>query len=246
VKLSVESARKIYDDKVVLDDVDLTVDTHEVVCLIGASGSGKSTLLKAINLHVPLDGGRILLDGEEITAPGVNANQVRTRMGIVFQAFNLFPHMKVVDNITLGPRRAAGIDRGVAEVNARRLLDRFGLGDKADDYPDRLSGGQQQRVAIIRALAMEPTLLLLDEITSALDPVLVGEVLSVLRELKSTGMTMVLATHEMGFARDTADRVVFLHEGRVWEEGNPAELFRAPARPETRDFLRRVTEAGRL
>jgi polar amino acid transport system ATP-binding protein len=246
VKLSVESARKIYDDKVVLDDVDLTVDTHEVVCLIGASGSGKSTLLKAINLHVPLDGGRILLDGEEITAPGVNANQVRTRMGIVFQAFNLFPHMKVVDNITLGPRRAAGVDRGVAEVNARRLLDRFGLGDKADDYPDRLSGGQQQRVAIIRALAMEPTLLLLDEITSALDPVLVGEVLSVLRELKSTGMTMVLATHEMGFARDTADRVVFLHEGRVWEEGNPAELFRAPARPETRDFLRRVTEAGRL
>lgn len=246
MKLSVESARKIYDDKVVLDDVDLTVDTHEVVCLIGASGSGKSTLLKAINLHVPLDGGRIRLDGEEITAPGVNANQVRTRMGIVFQAFNLFPHMKVVDNITLGPRRAAGVDRGVAEVSARRLLDRFGLGDKADDYPDRLSGGQQQRVAIIRALAMEPTLLLLDEITSALDPVLVGEVLSVLRELKSTGMTMVLATHEMGFARDTADRVVFLHEGRVWEEGNPAELFRAPARPETRDFLRRVTEAGRL
>lgn len=246
MKLSVESARKIYDGKVVLDDVDLTVDTHEVVCLIGASGSGKSTLLKAINLHVPLDGGRIFLDGEEITAPGVNANQVRTRMGIVFQAFNLFPHMKVVDNITLGPRRAGGVERGAADVSARRLLDRFGLGDKADDYPDRLSGGQQQRVAIIRALAMEPTLLLLDEITSALDPVLVGEVLSVLRELKSTGMTMVLATHEMGFARDTADRVVFLHEGRVWEEGNPAELFRAPARPETRDFLRRVTEAGRL
>lgn len=246
MKLSVESARKIYDDKVVLDDVDLSVDTHEVVCLIGASGSGKSTLLKAINLHVPLDGGRILLDDEDITAPGVNANQVRTRMGIVFQAFNLFPHMKVVDNITLGPRRAGGVERGVAEVNARRLLDRFGLGDKADDYPDRLSGGQQQRVAIIRALAMEPTLLLLDEITSALDPVLVGEVLSVLRELKSTGMTMVLATHEMGFARDTADRVVFLHEGRVWEEGNPSELLRKPARPETRDFLRRVTEAGRL
>lgn len=246
MKLAVESARKVYDGKVVLDDVDLTVATHEVVCLIGASGSGKSTLLKAINLHVPLDGGRILLDGEEITAPGVNANQVRTRMGIVFQAFNLFPHMKVVDNITLGPRRAGAVERGTAEANARRLLDRFGLGDKADDYPDRLSGGQQQRVAIIRALAMEPTLLLLDEITSALDPVLVGEVLSVLRELKSTGMTMVLATHEMGFARDTADRVVFLHEGRVWEEGPPSQLLRTPSRPETQDFLRRVTEAGRL
>jgi polar amino acid transport system ATP-binding protein len=214
MKLAVESARKIYDTKVVLDDVDLTVDTHEVVCLIGASGSGKSTLLKAINLHVLLDAGHIFFDGEDITAPGVNANQVRTRMGIVFQSFNLFPHMRVVDNVTLGPRRAGGMERVEAEHKARRLLDRFGLGEKADDYPDRLSGGQQQRVAIIRALAMEPTLLLLDEITSALDPVLVGEVLSVLRELKSSGMTMVLATHEMGFARDTADRVVFLHQGR--------------------------------
>lgn len=246
MKLSVESARKIYDGKVVLDDVDLGVDTHEVVCLIGASGSGKSTLLKAINLHVPLDGGRILLDDEDITAPGVNANRVRTRMGIVFQAFNLFPHMKVVDNITLGPRRAGGVERGVAEVSARKLLDRFGLGDKADDYPDRLSGGQQQRVAIIRALAMEPTLLLLDEITSALDPVLVGEVLSVLRELKSTGMTMVLATHEMGFARDVADEVCFLDAGVILEKAPPAQLFTQPQQPRTAQFLQRIVDAGRL
>ncbi len=246
MKLVVEDATKSFDGTIVLDSVALSVDAHEVVCLIGASGSGKSTLLKAINLHVPLDSGRIVLDGDEITAPGVNANQVRTRMGIVFQAFNLFPHMRVIDNITLGPRRAAGVGRDVAEEKAVRLLARFGLEDKARDYPDRLSGGQQQRVAIIRALAMDPTLLLLDEITSALDPVLVGEVLSVLRELKSTGMTMLLATHEMGFARDTADRVIFLHQGRVWEEGTPGDLFTSPSRPETQDFLRRVTEAGRL
>lgn len=246
MKLVVEAATKIYDDKPVLQDVNLQVAPHEVVCLIGASGSGKSTLLKAVNLHVPLDRGKIFLDADEITAQGVNANLVRTRMGIVFQAFNLFPHMRVIDNITLGPRQAVGLERSVAEDRGLKLLERFGLADKARDYPDRLSGGQQQRVAIIRALAMEPTLLLLDEITSALDPVLVGEVLSVLRELKSNGMTMLLATHEMGFARDTADRVVFLHEGRVWEEGPPGELLRSPQRPETQDFLRRVTEAGRL
>ncbi len=246
MKLVVEKARKIYDGKLVLDDIDLVVAPHEVVCLIGASGSGKSTLLKAVNLHVELDGGHIFLDGDDITRPGVNANQVRTRMGIVFQAFNLFPHMRVLDNVTLGPRRAGGVDREVAETNAIRLLERFGLADKATEYPDRLSGGQQQRVAIIRALAMEPTLLLLDEITSALDPVLVGEVLNVLRELKTGGMTMLLATHEMGFARDTADRVVFLHEGKRWEDGPPSQLFTSPQRPETQDFLRRVTEAGRL
>ncbi len=246
MKLVVDSATKSYEGKIVLDQVGLSLAAHEVVCLIGASGSGKSTLLKAINLHVPLDSGRIFLDGDELTAPGVNANQMRTRMGIVFQAFNLFPHMRVIDNITLGPRRAGSVGRDIAEEKAVRLLARFGLEDKAREYPDRLSGGQQQRVAIIRALAMDPTLLLLDEITSALDPVLVGEVLSVLRELKSTGMTMLLATHEMGFARDTADRVVFLHQGQVWEEGPPGELFGSPSRPETRDFLRRVTEAGRL
>lgn len=245
-KLDIREVARAFDGKVVLDGVDLAVHSHQVVCLIGASGSGKSTLLKCVNLLVPVDRGEILLDGIDVTAPEVNPNRVRARMGIVFQSFNLFPHMRVIDNITLSPRKVHRIGRAEAEDRARRLLDRFGLGDKADEYPDRLSGGQQQRVAIIRSLAIEPELLLLDEVTSALDPVLVGEVLSLLRELKGQGMTMLIATHEMGFARDTADRVAFLHAGRVWEEGPPEEIFRSPRRPETRDFLQRIVEAGRL
>jgi polar amino acid transport system ATP-binding protein len=245
-RLSVRGVRKAFDGKVVLDGIDLEVGTHEVVCLIGASGSGKSTLLKCVDLLVPIDGGEIVLDGESITRPGVNANDIRERMAIVFQSFNLFPHMTVLDNITLAPRKALGLAEREAAARAERLLDRFGLLDRRDEYPDRLSGGQQQRVAIVRALAMEPDLLLLDEVTSALDPVLVGEVLAVLRELKATGMTMLIATHEMGFARDTADRVAFLHEGKVWEDGTPAEVLADPRRPETRDFLRRIVEAGRL
>jgi polar amino acid transport system ATP-binding protein len=245
-KLSVRSVHKSFDDKVVLDGIDLEVSPHEVVCLIGASGSGKSTLLKAVNLQIPIDSGEILLDGEAITGGGVDEDQVRSRMGIVFQSFNLFPHKKVIDNITLGPVKVRGVDRGRSEERALDLLDRFGLRDKAGEYPDRLSGGQQQRVAIIRALAMDPTLLLLDEVTSALDPVLVGEVLSLLRELKSQGMTMVIATHEMGFARDTADRVAFLYEGKVWEDRPPGELFARPDKPETVEFLQRIVDAGRL
>jgi polar amino acid transport system ATP-binding protein len=245
-KLEVGGVVKAFEGRTVLDEIDLEVWPHEVVCLIGASGSGKSTLLKAVDLQIPIDRGEISLDGESITAPGVNANQVRARMGIVFQAFNLFPHMHVLDNVTLGPRKVKKVERTEAVGAAMTLLERFGLADKAREYPDRLSGGQQQRVAIVRALAMEPTLLLLDEVTSALDPVLVGEVLSLLRELKTQGMTMVLATHEMGFARETADRVAFLHAGKVWEQGSATDVFRSPQRPETRDFLRRIVEAGRL
>jgi polar amino acid transport system ATP-binding protein len=246
MKLQVEGASKSFDDKLVLDAVDLGVDEHEVVCLIGASGSGKSTLLKVINLLVPIDEGRILLDGVNITSDEVNPNKVRSQMAIVFQSFNLFPHMSVIDNITLAPRKVHGVGRTRARDRGFELLERFGLADKRDEYPERLSGGQQQRVAIIRALAMEPELLLLDEVTSALDPVLVGEVLALLRELRETGMTMVIATHEMGFARESADRVAFLHAGRVWEESEPAELFSDPQKPETQEFLRRITQAGRL
>ena len=246
MKLSVENCSKAFGDKVVLDGVDLQVDVHEVVCLIGASGSGKSTLLKAINLLVPIDEGRILLDGENIASEEVNANRVRSKMAIVFQSFNLFPHLKVIDNITLAPRKVHGMAPRPARERGLELLDRFGLADKRDEYPERLSGGEQQRVAIVRALAMEPDLLLLDEVTSALDPVLVGDVLSLLRELKATGMTMVIATHEMGFARETADRVAFLHSGRVWEQSEPHRLFSQPEKPETQDFLRRITQAGRL
>ncbi|HEX2153385.1 MAG TPA: amino acid ABC transporter ATP-binding protein [Acidimicrobiia bacterium] len=246
MKLVVESCSKAFDDKAVLDGLNLTVGAHEVVCLVGASGSGKSTLLKAINLLVPIDAGRILLDGRVITSPEVNPNEVRAKMAIVFQSFNLFPHMNVIDNITLAPRKVLGVSARRATERGEQLLARFGLADKRDDYPERLSGGQQQRVAIVRALAMEPELLLLDEVTSALDPVLVGEVLSLLRELKDAGMTMVIATHEMAFARETADRVAFLHAGRVWEESEPQLLFSKPERLETQDFLRRITEAGRL
>ena len=245
-KLEIESVSKAFDDKVVLEDVDLEVGLHEVVCLIGSSGSGKSTLLKCINLLVPIDGGSIILDGEAITGPTVNPNQVRQRMGIVFQAFNLFPHMKVIDNVTLGPRKVHGTGHAEAEETARRLLDQFGLLDKADEYPDRLSGGQQQRVAIVRALAYEPELMLLDEVTSALDPELIAEVLNVIRDLKASGMTMLIATHEMGFARDVADQVCFLDGGRILEQAPPTDLFTNPQQPRTQQFLQRIVEAGRL
>lgn len=230
----------------VLKNVSLTVEAHKVVCLIGASGSGKSTLLKCVNLIEPVDSGRILVDDIDITAPGVDVNQVRRRIGIVFQAFNLFPHMTVMRNITLAPQEALGVPKGEAEDGARSLLSRFGLIDKVNEYPDRLSGGQQQRVAIIRALAMSPRLMLLDEVTSALDPELVSEVLTLIAELKEGSMTMVIATHEMGFARDIADRVCFLDEGRIVEDASPDRIFAAPEHPRTRQFLQRIVAARRL
>jgi len=230
----------------VLRGIDLSVAEHEVVCLIGASGSGKSTLLRCVNLLEPIDEGRIFLGGEEITAAGVDENATRQRIGIVFQAFNLFPHMSVLDNVTLGPRKALGLPRPEARARALELLGRFGLADRGDDYPDRLSGGQQQRVAIVRALAMRPQLLLLDEVTSALDPELVAEVLSVIRELAEGGMTMLIATHEMSFARDIASRVCFLDEGVILEQGPPQQIFSAPSEPRTRQFLDRIIAAGRL
>ena len=244
--LRVEGVTKSFDRLVVLDGVDLDVAPHEVVCLIGASGSGKSTLLKCMNLVEPVDRGRIFLDGEEITAPGADQDAIRRRIGIVFQSYNLFPHMTVLDNVTLGPRRVLRRERRAAEDEATRLLERFGLVDKRHEYPDRLSGGQQQRTAIVRALAMEPALLLLDEVTSALDPELVAEVLSLIRELAAAGMTMVIATHEMSFARDIASRVVFLDGGRVLEEGPPERIFTQPEHPRTRQFLDRIIQAGRL
>lgn len=246
MKLRVNGVEKSFGDKHVLRGIDLEVAAHDVVCLIGASGSGKSTLLKCINLLVPIDAGEVWLDDMLITGSRVDADTVRSRMAIVFQSFNLFPHLSVLDNITLAPERVLGASRADAVARAHDLLDRFGLSDKATTFPELLSGGEQQRVAIIRALAMRPELLLLDEVTSALDPVLVGEVLSLLRDLKSQGMTMVIATHEMGFARETADRVVFLHNGSVAEDGPPAAIFGNPARPETQDFLRRIIDAGRL
>ncbi|MEJ7748718.1 MAG: amino acid ABC transporter ATP-binding protein [Candidatus Limnocylindrales bacterium] len=226
--------------------MDLVVAEHEVVCLIGASGSGKSTLLRCINLIESIDAGRILIDGEEITAVGVDVDRIRRQIGIVFQAFNLFPHLSVLDNVTLAPRRVVHTPREAAEEAALALLDRFGLAERAADFPDRLSGGQQQRVAIVRALAMRPKLLLLDEITSALDPELVAEVLSVIRELAASGMTMVIATHEMGFAREIADRVCFLDAGVIGEEGPPERLFSDPRQARTRQFLQRIIEARRL
>jgi polar amino acid transport system ATP-binding protein len=245
-KLELRNVRKAFENKGVLNDVDLEVRHHEVVCLIGASGSGKSTLLKCVNLLYPLDAGQIFLDGSEITAPGINPNQIRQRMGIVFQAFNLFPHMSVLDNITLSPRKVHGADRATAETRARELLVRFGLDDKVDEYPDRLSGGQQQRVAIIRSLAIDPELILLDEVTSALDPELIAEVLNVIRDLKADGMTMVIATHEMGFARDVADQVCFLDAGVILEQGPPDRIFHDPQEARTQQFLQRIIEAGRL
>jgi polar amino acid transport system ATP-binding protein len=244
--LLMEDVYKSFGENKVLKGIDLTVEPHEVVCLIGASGSGKSTLLKCVNLVEPIDSGRVVVEGEEITAAGVDTNRIRWGMGIVYQSFNLFPHMTVLRNITLAPRKALGTDRAEAEKNARALLERFGLLDKQDEYPDRLSGGQQQRVAIVRALAMRPHLMLLDEVTSALDPELVAEVLAVIRELAREGMTMLIATHEMGFARDIADRVCFLEAGRILEQGRPERIFTAPEHTRTRQFLGRIIEAGRL
>lgn len=242
----IEALHKSFGKLEVLRGIDLTMAEHEVVCLIGASGSGKSTLLRCVNLLEPIDEGRILIEGEEITAPGVDVNRIRRRIGIVFQAFNLFPHMSVLDNVTLAPRRVLRKPSSVAEAEAGELLARFGLAEKRAEFPDRLSGGQQQRVAIVRALAMRPDLMLLDEITSALDPELVAEVLNVVRELAAGGMTMIIATHEMGFARDIADRVCFLDGGRILEEGAPDEIFRDPTEPRTRQFLDRIIAAGRL
>jgi polar amino acid transport system ATP-binding protein len=243
--LAVERLTKSFGKHTVLSGVDLVVGEHEVVALIGASGSGKSTLLRCINLLEPIDDGRIFLAGEEITASR-DVNRVRRRIGIVFQSFNLFPHMTVLRNVTLAPRDVLGLSKSDAERRATELLTRFGLADKRLDYPDRLSGGQQQRVAIVRALAMEPELMLFDEVTSALDPELVGEVLQVIRELAQRGMTMVLATHEMSFARDIANRVCFLDGGRIVEEGPPEQMFTAPREPRTQQFLERIVAAKRL
>ena len=244
--LVVEGLWKSFGTLDVLRGIDLTMAEHEIVCVIGASGSGKSTLLRCINLTEPIDGGRIVVEGEEITADGVDVDRIRRRIGIVFQAFNLFPHMSVLDNVTLAPRRVLHRSRAKADEQAGALLERFGLADKRLDYPDRLSGGQQQRVAIVRALAMDPDLLLLDEVTSALDPELIAEVLNVIRELAADGMTMLIATHEMGFARDIASRVAFVDEGRILEEGLPDDLFQNPHEARTKQFLQRIIEAGRL
>jgi polar amino acid transport system ATP-binding protein len=244
--LELHGVSKSFGDHEVLKGIDLAVDEHEVVCVIGASGSGKSTLLRCVNLLEPIDEGRIVVEGRDVTARGVDANEVRRGIGIVFQAFNLFPHMTVLRNVTLAPREVLGRARAEAEADAVELLRRFGLADKRDDYPDRLSGGQQQRVAIVRALAMRPELMLLDEVTSALDPELVGEVLNVIRELAAAGMTMLIATHEMSFAREIADQVCFLDEGVILEQGPPDRIFSAPKQPRTRQFLQRIVEAGRL
>jgi polar amino acid transport system ATP-binding protein len=244
--LRIEGLHKSFGDLEVLRGIDLVVAEHEVICLIGASGSGKSTLLRCINLLEEIDAGRIVVGGDEITAPKVDVNRIRRRIGIVFQAFNLFPHMNVLDNVTLGPRKALKLKPPEADERARGLLRRFGLEEKASQFPDRLSGGQQQRVAIVRALAMEPDLLLLDEVTSALDPELVAEVLNVVRELAAGGMTMLIATHEMGFARDIANRVCFLDKGRILEQGPPAQIFAEPREARTRQFLNSIIEAGRL
>jgi len=244
--LRLEGVRKSFGRLEVLRGIDLSVAEGEVVCLIGASGSGKSTLLRCVNLLEPVDAGRVFVLGREITARGVDVNEIRRSIGIVFQAFNLFPHMRVLDNVTLAPRKALGLPRARAEEEARALLGRFGLADKALEYPDRLSGGQQQRTAIVRALALRPRLMLLDEVTSALDPELVAEVLNVIRELAASDMTMLIATHEMAFAREVADRVVFLDGGVIVEEGPPEQIFRAPVEARTRQFLQRIVEAKRL
>jgi len=244
--LCARGVRKAFGANVVLDSLDLDVTAHDVVVLIGASGSGKSTLLRCVDLLEVVDDGVIELDGTEITDPRVDADAVRARMGIVFQSFNLFPHLSVLDNITLAPRRVHGVARERAEQRAREMLDRVGLAEKAQAHPDELSGGQQQRVAIARALVNDPVLMLFDEVTSALDPELVGEVLELMRELKHDGMTMLLATHEMGFAREIADRVCFLHAGRVLEQGPPEQVLGDPEHERTRQFLRRIVDARRL
>jgi polar amino acid transport system ATP-binding protein len=244
--LVLDGVHKSFGALEVLRGIDLTLAEHEVVCLIGASGSGKSTLLRCVNLLEPIDAGRIVVEGEDITTRGVDVNRIRRRIGIVFQAYNLFPHMSVLRNVTLAPTLALHKPRAEAEAEATALLGRFGLADKRDDYPDRLSGGQQQRVAIVRALAMRPDMMLLDEVTSALDPELVAEVLEVIRELADGGMTMLIATHEMSFARDIADRICFLDAGVILEQGPPEEVLTAPKEPRTQQFLERIIEAGRL
>jgi polar amino acid transport system ATP-binding protein len=241
--LEVQGVTKAYGEVEVLRGIDLAVNEHEAVALIGASGSGKSTLLRCVDLLEEIDDGDVFLDGEVITDPAVDPTAIRRRLGMVFQAFNLFPHMTVLENVALGPARAQGVPRAEARERGRELLERFGLGGREDEHLDRLSGGQQQRVAIVRALATRPRALLLDEVTSALDPELVGEVLAVIRDLKAEGMTMLIATHEMQFARDVADEVCFLHEGRVLERGAPDRVLSAPERPETQRFLRRLLEA---
>jgi polar amino acid transport system ATP-binding protein len=245
--LRVEALHKSFGAFEVLKGIDVAVDTNEVVCLIGASGSGKSTLLRCMNLLEPIDSGRVVLFGQDISSdPALDQNLVRRQIGIVFQSFNLFPHMDVLSNVTLAPMKALGVPKHDAEAEAKALLSRFGLSEKEGDYPDRLSGGQQQRVAIVRALAMRPRIMLLDEVTSALDPELVAEVLDVIRELAASGMTMVIATHEMGFARDIANRVCFLEDGLIVEEAPPAQLFSEPRDERTQRFLRRIIDAGRL
>jgi len=244
--VSLQGVTKRFGDLEVLHDINLDVAEHKVVCLIGASGSGKSTLLRCINLLEQIDGGSIVVDGQTITGTKIDVNELRQKIGIVFQAYNLFPHMTVLQNVTLAPRKALGISRAKAEAHARALLRQIGLEDKADEFPDRLSGGQQQRVAIVRALATGPKLMLLDEITSALDPQLIGEVLELVRELAESGMTMILATHEMSFAREVASKVCFLDAGVIREEGTPDEIFSAPREERTRQFLARVLEGGRL
>ncbi len=244
--VSVDNVSKCFGDLEVLKHVSVDVDEHNVVCLIGASGSGKSTLLRCINLLERVDEGSITVDGQALTNGRVDVNAVRRKIGIVFQAYNLFPHMTVLDNVTLAPRKVRGTNAREARDRAFDLLRRIGLEEKADEFPDRLSGGQQQRVAIARALAMEPKLMLLDEITSALDPQLVAEVLNLVRELAVSGMTMIIATHEMSFAREVADKVCFLDSGVILEEGSPAQIFSEPREPRTREFLARIIEAGRL
>ena len=242
----VQGVSKWFGDLQVLKQIDLDVSEHNVVCLIGASGSGKSTLLRCLNLLEHVEEGEIVVDGQPLTNSKIDVNALRKKIGIVFQAYNLFPHMTVLQNVTLAPRKALGVQRERADEYARSLLRRIGLEEKADEYPDRLSGGQQQRVAIVRALAMGPKLMLLDEITSALDPQLVSDVLNLVRELAESGMTMIVATHEMGFAREVADKVCFLDAGRILEEGRPEQIFTQPREPRTREFLARVLEAEKL
>jgi polar amino acid transport system ATP-binding protein len=244
--LEINQVFKRFGQVEVLRGIDLDVDVHQVVCLIGASGSGKSTLLRCINALEVIDGGEIRLDGDRVSGRGIDVDALRQEVGIVFQSFNLFPHMRVIDNITLAPRKVLGVNQDEAEAKAMALLSRVGLAEKATDYPDRLSGGQQQRVAIVRALAMDPKLMLLDEITSALDPELVAEVLNIVRDLASEGMTMMLATHEMGFAKEVSSKVCFLHQGVILEEGPPEKIFGDPSEDRTREFLKRIVDAGRL
>ncbi len=245
-KISMRAVRKSFDSTVVLDGIDLDVTEGDVITLIGASGSGKSTLLRCVNLLEPTDDGQIILDGVDIAEPGLDPDPIRRRIGMVFQSFNLFPHMSVIDNVAIGPRKVLKTDKSEARAEGLAMLTRLGLAERADAYPDQLSGGQQQRVAIARSLAMNPEVMLLDEITSALDPELVGEVLDVVRGLKADGMTMLFATHEMAFAREISDRVCFLHQGRILEEGPPSQIFESPTEPRTQAFLQRVIDAGRL